>query len=76
MEGLLLVGATYFQSINRPKEASMLTGGKLILITLFIFTLAKIAGVNGVWIALPLCSSVLSVWMVLALRRAKANSHN
>jgi len=69
MEGLLLVGATYFQSINRAKEASLLTGGKLILITLFIFTLAEFAGVNGVWIALPLCSSVLTTWMFFALRR-------
>ncbi|GAB3530612.1 MATE family efflux transporter [Photobacterium alginatilyticum] len=69
MEGLLLVGATYFQSINRAKEASLLTGGKLILITMFIFTLANVAGVNGVWIALPLCSSLLTAWMIFALRR-------
>lgn len=69
MEGLLLVGATYFQSINRAKEASLLTGGKLILITIFIFTLANVAGVNGVWIALPLCSSLLTAWMLFALRR-------
>ena len=70
MEGLLLVGATYFQSINRAREASVLTGGKLVLITLFIFSLAKIAGVNGVWIALPLCSSVLTVWMIGTMRRS------
>lgn len=77
MEGLLLVGATYFQSINRAREASMLTGGKLVLITLFIFTLARISGVNGVWIALPLCSSLLTAWMIWSLRRdRKTNTAN
>lgn len=76
MEGLLLVGATYFQSVNKAKEASFLTGGKLILITLFIFTLAKFVGVNGVWIALPLCSSVLTAWMIFTLVYNKKNSSN
>ena len=69
MEGMLLVGATYFQSINRAREASMLSGGKLILISLFIFGLAKVLGVDGVWIALPMCSTVLTIWMVYALRK-------
>lgn len=71
MEGMLLVGATYFQSINRAREASMLSGSKLILISLFIFGLAKTLGVDGVWIALPLCSSVLTIWMVYALRKQR-----
>lgn len=70
MEGMLLVGATYFQSVNQAKEASILTGGKLIFITLFIFVLAKLFGVNGVWIALPLCSAILTTWMLWALRKA------
>lgn len=69
MEGMLLVGATYFQSINQAKTATMLTGGKLILITLFIFALAGVWGVNGVWIALPLCSTTLAVWMLFQLRQ-------
>ncbi|UTV30324.1 MATE family efflux transporter [Photobacterium atrarenae] len=69
MEGLLLVGATYFQSINRPKEASLLTGGKLVLISGFIFAFAALAGIHGVWMALPVCSSLLTVWLLLSLRK-------
>ncbi|UXI03823.1 MATE family efflux transporter [Photobacterium sp. TY1-4] len=69
MEGLLLVGATYFQSINRPKEASLLTGGKLVLISLLIFSFAALAGTEGVWVALPVCSSLLTVWLLLSLRK-------
>lgn len=62
-EGLLLVGATYFQSINRVKQASILTGGKLIFITLFVILFAKLWGATGVWLALPVCSLLLVIWM-------------
>ncbi len=67
-EGLLLIGATYFQSINMAKEASILTGGKLILISIFIFTFAHIFGVDGVWVALPFCSLLLTSWMIYKLK--------
>lgn len=68
-EGLLLIGATYFQSINMAKEASILTGGKLILISIFTFTFAHIFGVNGVWVALPFCSLLLTSWMIIKIRK-------
>ncbi|EAS65970.1 MATE family efflux transporter [Photobacterium angustum] len=68
-EGLLLIGATYFQSINMAKEASILTGGKLILISIFIFTFAHIFGVDGVWVALPFCSFLLTSWMIIKIRK-------
>lgn len=68
-EGLLLIGATYFQSINMAKEASILTGGKLILISIFIFTFAHIFGVDGVWVALPFCSLFLTSWMIIKIRK-------
>ena len=68
-EGALLIGATYFQAINMPKEASLLTGGKLILITIIIFVLAHTIGVTGVWLALPICSALLTLWMVFRLRK-------
>ncbi|KJG08062.1 multidrug transporter MatE [Photobacterium angustum] len=68
-EGLLLIGATYFQSINMAKEASILTGGKLILISIFIFTFAHIFGVDGVWVALPFCSLLLTSWMIIKIRK-------
>ncbi|WP_061011729.1 MATE family efflux transporter [Photobacterium leiognathi] len=72
-EGMLLVGATYFQSINMPKEASILTGGKLLLISIFIFVLAHLFGVNGVWVALPICSLLLTIWMIYKLRAHRSS---
>ncbi|MEC6908036.1 MATE family efflux transporter [Photobacterium piscicola] len=68
-EGILLIGATYFQAVNMPKEASLLTGGKLILISIIIFVLAYTVGVTGVWLALPTCSALLTLWMVFRLHK-------
>lgn len=74
-EGILLVGATYFQSINMAKEASLLTGGKLVLISVCLFVFAYGFGVNGVWVALPLCSLVLTSWMIFRLKRLRTIVH-
>ncbi|HIF9315198.1 TPA: MATE family efflux transporter [Photobacterium damselae] len=75
-EGLLLVGATYFQSINRVKQASILTGGKLIFITLFVILFAKLWGVTGVWLALPVCSLFLVIWMAGQMIKEQKNYQN
>ncbi|HEH9399866.1 TPA: MATE family efflux transporter [Aeromonas sobria] len=69
MEGLLLVGATYFQAINRPRIASLLTGGKLLLIGGFLWGFSTLWGVPGVWLALPTCSSLLVLLMWRAMRK-------
>lgn len=69
MEGLLLVGATYFQAINRARIASLLTGGKLVLIGGFLWGFSTMWGVPGVWLALPTCSSLLVLVMWRAMRR-------
>lgn len=69
MEGLLLVGATYFQAINRPRIASLLTGGKLLLIGGFLWGFSTLWGVAGVWLALPTCSTLLVLLMWRAMRQ-------
>lgn len=72
MEGLLLVGATYFQAINHPKDAALLTGGKLILIMVMLFCFSMLWGIQGVWLALPITSSLLCCWMVYRVRTLKS----
>ncbi|GGI94289.1 multidrug transporter MatE [Shewanella hanedai] len=69
MEGLLLVGASFFQAINYSKEASILTGAKLLLIALLIYLFAWVFGTTGIWISLACCSSMLIIWMGFALKR-------
>ncbi|QYJ92807.1 MATE family efflux transporter [Shewanella spartinae] len=68
-EGLILVGAAFFQAINRPKEASILTGSKLVLIAMVLYLFAWLFGVTGVWISLASCSLLLTIWMVYTLTK-------
>ncbi|PJG58452.1 MATE family efflux transporter [Aeromonas cavernicola] len=72
MEGLLLVGATYFQAINRARIASLLTGGKLVFIGGFLWGFSTLWGVAGVWLALPTCSTLLVLLMWQAMRQEAA----
>ncbi len=73
-EGLILVGAAFFQAINKPKEASILTGSKLLLIAAVIYLFAWLFGVTGVWISLASCSVVLTVWMGFRMRQLQDKS--
>lgn len=72
MEGLILVGASFFQAINCSKQASMLTGAKLILIAAIIYCFAWMFGVIGVWVSLATCSTILTIWMFYAMKRVEA----
>nr|WP_037439446.1 MATE family efflux transporter [Shewanella mangrovi] len=64
MEGMVLVGASLFQAMNRPKEANLLTGSKLVLIAILLAVLGTLFGVSGVWISLSCCSTMLALWML------------
>ncbi|MGL4447399.1 MATE family efflux transporter [Shewanella sp.] len=75
MEGLILVGASFFQAINCAKQASILTGSKLILIAAVIYVFAWAFGVVGVWVSLASCSTLLCVWMFYALKQVERRSH-
>ncbi|WP_279147184.1 hypothetical protein [Photobacterium carnosum] len=69
--GIVSYTEAFFYLINphlQPKEASLLTGGKLLLISIAIFVLAYSIGVNGVWLALPICSAALTLWIIFRLR--------
>ena len=65
MEGLLLVGATYFQAINRARIASLLTGGKLVLIGGFLWGFSALWGVAGVWLALGHVASAIACFVTI-----------
>ncbi|MCS3457994.1 MATE family efflux transporter [Aeromonas sp. BIGb0445] len=72
LEGLLLVGATHFQAIGRARLASLLTGGKLVLIGGFLWLFSTLWGVAGVWLALPSSSALLVAIMIWAMGQESA----
>jgi putative MATE family efflux protein len=69
LEGMLLVGASFFQATGHAREASILTGAKLVLIALVIFIFGWLFGIRGIWVSLATCSSLLIVWMWFAMGR-------
>lgn len=69
MEGLLLVGASFFQAINASREASILTATKLLLIALLLWLMSWLFGTTGVWVSLSICSCLLCLWMGVAIRK-------
>lgn len=73
MEGLLLVGASFLQAIGLSKQASTITGAKLILIALTLYLFAWLFGLTGVWISLAVCSCILLVWLVFLLKRVSVS---
>lgn len=67
LEGFLLVGAVYFQSIGKEQLANILTGGKLILFAIIMVLFAWLWGVTGIWLSLPITSLLLTLWLLKKL---------
>ncbi|MFA0822551.1 MAG: MATE family efflux transporter [Methanomethylovorans sp.] len=54
VQGVVVVNATYYQSINRVRSALFIHLGKIFVFLLpLLFTLPMIFGVKGVWFATP-----------------------
>ncbi|ODA33910.1 MATE family efflux transporter [Veronia pacifica] len=69
LEGMLLVGAIYFQSVNQASVANWLTGGKLILIAAVLALFCLLFGATGVWISLPVTAAALTIYMFWKLKQ-------
>lgn len=54
VQGVVVVNATYFQSINRVRSALFIHLGKIFIFLLpLLFTLPIVFGLKGVWLATP-----------------------
>lgn len=54
VQGVVVVNATYYQSINRVRSALFIHLGKIFVFLLpLLFTLPMIFGIKGVWFATP-----------------------
>lgn len=54
VQGVVVVNATYFQSINRVRSALFIHLGKIFIFLLpLLFTLPMVFGLKGVWLATP-----------------------
>jgi len=54
VQGVVVVNATYFQSINRVRSALFIHLGKIFIFLLpLLFTLPLVFGLKGIWFATP-----------------------
>jgi len=54
VQGVVVVNATYFQSINRVRSALFIHMGKIFIFLLpLLFTLPLVFGLKGIWFATP-----------------------
>lgn len=68
--GLAKVGASYFQSVGSNANASCLTyGDPLILLPVFLWTLPRFLGLDGVWLAMPCANIALACIFIFMWRK-------
>lgn len=66
--GVNIISATYFSSIDRPRQAfliSILRGFLLVIPAAFL--LSALLGLNGVWLAVPMAEAVVSLFVIFLL---------
>lgn len=67
VQGVVVVNATYYQSINRVRSALFIHLGKIFVFLLpLLFTLPMIFGIKGVWFATP-AADYLMFFIVMAM---------
>lgn len=70
--GVAKLGASYFQSIGKLTQASLLTyGDPFVLLPLFLWTLPLLLGMDGVWLAMTGANIALSgLFMIMWTRES------
>lgn len=67
--GIQIVSTSYFQAIGRPKEATLLSMSRQVLILIpALLILPKIFGLTGIWMSgalADLLSSVISIILII-----------
>ncbi len=69
LEGLVLLGVSYFQAIDKSKLASMFAIINLFIQIPFLFLLSKLWGVIGVWLTNPVENIPLSILSIFLMRK-------
>jgi putative MATE family efflux protein len=67
VQGIVVVNATYYQSINRVRSALFIHLGKIFVFLLpLLFTLPMVFGLKGVWFATPV-ADYLMIFIVMVM---------
>lgn len=68
VQGVVVVNATYYQSINRVRSALFIHLGKIFIFLLpLLFTLPMVFGLKGVWFATPVADYLMFLIVMVML---------
>ena len=78
LQGISLLGTTYFQSIGKGSTASLiLLFDDVILIAPFVLILPRFFGLEGIWISVPVSELLIALFVsiitIRALNKRKSN---
>lgn len=77
LEAFILLGIVYFQSTNKAKTASLVSGINMTVQLPFLLALPHYFGINGIWLCYPLANVPLSlVVFVLVVRDLRRITHD
>lgn len=74
LDGFIVVVAAYYQAIGDSKKAMFTTIGNMLVQLPFLYVLPTLYGLTGVWLAYPISNIILSVVLVLMLKRNKGRN--
>ena len=69
LEAFILMGTVYFQSVDRPKTATLISGVNLVIQLPFILILPRYLGTDGVWLGYPLANIPLALFVFVCVVR-------
>ncbi|MTI14230.1 MATE family efflux transporter [Sansalvadorimonas verongulae] len=69
LDGLIVVGAAYFQALALARLATFISMGNMLVQLPLLATLPNWLGVTGVWISMPISNIFLAVVVILVIRR-------
>lgn len=69
LDGFLVVGAAFYQAINKGKKATLIMVSNLLIQLPFLWILPRFWDVQGVWLAYPLSNFVLAGIVIVMLRK-------
>lgn len=68
LDGFIVVIAAYFQALAKPRTATFITMGNMVVQIPLLLTLPTLLSVNGVWLSLPISNIFLAaavLWLLM-----------
>lgn len=69
LEGLFVISASFLQALGQGRKALFITVGNMLIQVPFLLIMPPLMGIDGVWLAMPVSSLVLMIFVIWLLHR-------